>query len=232
MSKFRDIFSSKTSIIGMLHLAGDDPVERALEEAVIYSKVGIDGVIVEDFHGNVQDVEDTLETFSKVNFPLEIGVNVLSEPYSSFEIADLYGASFVQFDSMQSGDLEIETYKKLRSSFPNICVLGGVRFKYKSSTGRSLEEDLAEAVSLCDAIVTTGEGTGKETPIEKLRDFRRVLGNFPLIVGAGVNENNISEQSKIVDGAIIGSAFKPYSDTTKKVDKNLVRKIARYKCLK
>jgi predicted TIM-barrel enzyme len=54
----------------------------------------------------------------------------------------------------------------------------------------------------------TGKGTGYETPLGKIKEFRRFLGDFPLIIGAGVNESNFAEQLSIADACIIGSYFK------------------------
>ena len=86
-----------------------------------------------------------------------------------------------------------------------------------------MEEDLKMGMKLCDAIVVTGQGTGKETPLDKIKYFRSVIGNFPLIIGAGLTADNIN-QMEWVDGAIVGSYFKPGGATTAKVDRELVKK--------
>jgi predicted TIM-barrel enzyme len=36
----------------------------------------------------------------------------------------------------------------------------------------------------CDAIVVTGSATGTETEMDKIRKFREVIDDFPLIAGA------------------------------------------------
>jgi hypothetical protein len=95
---------------------------------------------------------------------------------------------------------------------------------YEPIAGSSLEDDLNNGKLLCDAIVVTGKGTGKSTPLDKIIKFREVLKDFPLIIGAGLNIDNVSEQMKYADGAIVGSAFKPNGDTTKFVDSRLVNK--------
>lgn len=88
-----------------------------------------------------------------------------------------------------------------------------------------MEEDLAEVLP-CEAIVTTGEETGVETSIEKLKDFRREMpSHLPLIVGAGVNEDNSLDQSSIVQGAIIGRGVKFQSNTRYLVDPVRVKAI-------
>jgi uncharacterized protein len=105
----------------------------------------------------------------------------------------------------------VEGYRALGK----VLVLGGVRFKYQPVlSGRSLEADLRLGMVRCDAIVVTGEGTGMETSLEKVQQFRKVLGDFPLIVGAGMSLENCAQQLTLTDGAIVGSFFKDtYRDT-------------------
>ena len=91
----------------------------------------------------------------------------------------------------------------------DVVLLGGVRFKYQPvRSGRSLEEDLRLGMERCDAIVVTGEGTGLATPQEKVQEFRRILGDFPLVVGAGVTIDTVEESLRVADGMIVGSYFK------------------------
>jgi len=225
--RFRELFSRK-AIIGMIHLAGknrEDRVKRALEELKVYEEEGVDGAIIEDYHGNEGDVVEALKQSSKQNFSIVRGVNVLRDPYSAFEIASLYDAKFVQFDSVQTQDLDLERYDRVRKLYPQILVFGGVGFKYIRPTGNPLELDLRESRLRCEAIVTTGEGTGIETPIDKLREFRSHLGVFPLIVGAGVNLGNVYDQLEICDGAIIGSYFKPNGNTHLPIERAKVKKL-------
>ncbi len=229
--KLGDLFSSKKPLIGMIHLAGNgesEVIRRALEELAIYSEEGIDGAIIEDYVGSPRDIENVLRESERYLQELVLGVNCLSDPYSAFKLAMVYGAKFVQFDSVQAQHLDLKLYEKLRREFPQIAVLGGVGFKESQQpTGNSLEEDLRQAKSRCEVIVTTGSGTGIETPIEKLREYKAKLGPFPLFVGAGVTAQNVSEQLGIADGAIVGSYFKLRGDVEAPVNRNRVRKVAR-----
>jgi len=226
MNKLQEIFSVEKPIIGMIHLAGEDPVKRALKELKIFEQEGINGAIIEDYHGSPDDVFRTLK--ASRNFNIVKGINILRYPYSTFALAHEFGAQFIQFDSVQTSDLTLtglDEYNTLRKKYPNIAVLGGVGFKYKSPTGNSLEIDLEEAKPRCEAIVTTGEGTGMETPIEKLKQYKELLKEFPLVVGAGVTQNNVYEQLTIVDGAIIGSSFKPGQNTRLPIDRKKVHSL-------
>lgn len=227
-NKFKEIFGVNKPIIGMIHLAGlrsEEKVERALEELLIYEQEGVDGAIIEDYHGGFLDVYETLKQSSKMGLNIVRGVNILRNPYEGFELAKEHGAKFVQFNSIQTKDLDLNSYMKKRIEYSEIAVLGGVRFKDIAPTGNSLEVDLMAGVKRCEAIVTTGSGTGVETPIEKLKEFKNYLTNFPLVAGSGVDLNNVNEQLKIADAAIIGSYFKPDKNTRLPIDREKVRKL-------
>jgi len=225
---FNKLFLIKKPIIGMIHLAGNshqERVKRALEELVIYQEEGINGAIIEDYHGTQEDVFETFKQVKRLNLNVVLGMNLLSNPYFGYQESKSLGAKFVQFDSLQSTDINLGLYRKLRIYNPDVAVLGGVRFKYTQDTGNPLEKDLNEVKSICEAIVTTGSGTGIETPLEKLIEFKRNLKEFPLVVGAGVNPSNAYEQFFIADAAIIGSYVKPRGNTYLPVERSLIRDI-------
>jgi predicted TIM-barrel enzyme len=224
--RFKAISQIKKPVIGMIHLAGNNPrerIKRALEELAIYQEEEVDGAIIEDYHGTPEGVHETLR--ESRGLKIVRGVNVLQNPYSAFKLAFDFGARFIQFDSVQTPDLDLELYDELRKDYPSIAVLGGIGFKYTKPTGKSLEVDLREGKSRCEAIVTTGTGTGRETPIGKLIEYKRLLGDFPLIVGAGVNSQNVLEQLKVCDGAIVGSYFKPNRNTSLPIDRKKVKSL-------
>lgn len=106
----------------------------------------------------------------------------------------------------------------------NALVLGGVRFKYQPyCSGRSLEEDLNIGMTRCDAIVVTGAGTGMETSMDKIIQFRQIIGDFPLVIGAGMTPENCAERMRVADGAIVGSYFKDTYTDIGEVDASHVR---------
>lgn len=240
-SKFNNLFGNKP-ILGMLHLAGEDPVKRALEEMTIFEEEGVDGAIVENYHGSVEDVIKTLNEIKRIKPSLIIGVNILpNEYYWSFQLAKQYGVDFIQLDHVagkyMSGELDSIGYSSLKEKFKHILVLGGVWPKYYHPVeGSDLEKDLIVGIQRSEAIVVTGEGTGKETPIDKIIRFREIMGNHPLIIGAGLTPSNIYEQLRIADGAIVGTYFKVDGDTSKPVDRmkvselmDIVKEIRRYR---
>lgn len=204
-------------ILAMLHLQGDgreDILQRALRETEILVANGVDGLVVEDYFGSRADVEAVLVAFAKNPPGVPYGVNVLDDGAASFALADKYGAAFVQMDSV-AGHLPPEQDAAFAAQTEAIrnksqaILLGGVRFKYQPVlSGNPLDVDLRIATQRCDAIVVTGDRTGEQTSTAKIAEFRKVLGDFPVVVGAGVTAQNCSEQLALTDAAIVGSWLK------------------------
>jgi len=229
LNSLYDKVFNKIPILGMIHLAGNDPVKRALEEIAVYEEEGVDGVIIENYHGTVEDVTQTLKETSTMKTNIVIGVNVLPNEFKqAFTLAYKYGADFIQLDYVAGrytrGELDFQAYSRVKEKYPNIIVLGGVWPKYYTPLeGSDLEQDLWEAKSRAEAVVVTGAGTGVETPLGKVKQFRELIGGHPLVVGAGLTADNAYERLCISDGAIVGSFFKEGGDTRNPIDREKIR---------
>ena len=214
---FLDLFPRPKPIMAMVHLKGDnrdDILSRAVREADIYAAGGVDAMIVEDYYGDSTDVERVLAVLARERPHYIIGVNVLDNFAKSYALAAQYGAKFMQVDSI-CGHLTranesayfamIDSYRRGGS----VAVIGGVRFKYQPYlSGRSLAHDLALGRQYCDAIAVTGSGTGIDTDMQKIHEFRAILGDFPLVIGAGMTVAQVADKLAVADAAIVGSTFK------------------------
>ena len=215
--RFEELFPKGKPIFGMIHHKGtdrEDKLRRAAQEADLLVSCGVDALMIEDYYGDAEDVENTLRWLQAERPHYCYGVNVLDQLTLSCDLAEKYGAKLVQVDSI-CGHLTPEADKQYEAeclachSRGSFLLLGGVRFKYKDVlSGRSLEEDLKLGMTRCDAIVVTGTGTGVNTEMSKIKEFRRMMGSFPLIIGAGVTQETVKGQLFVGDGAIVGSAFK------------------------
>lgn len=218
IADFADAFGDRTAAFAMLHLKGADAaerIERARREIDLLWDNGADAIIVENYFGDTDDVVAALEYLRAERPDVRFGINVLKDDWRAFELAAEYGAAFVQLDSVAGhlvpGDDAAFAERLHRARADAGClVFGGVRFKYQPYlSGRPLDVDLALAVERCDAIVVTGEGTGLDTPTEKVREFRSVVGpDFPLVVGAGVTAENAATQLADAQAVIVGSTLK------------------------
>ena len=220
-NKFLDLFNTKKPVIGMIHLKGtndEEVFEIAKKEINDFYNNGVDAVIVENYFGTYHNMLPVLE-YLQENFKDHIyGVNCLYMNTMTFELAIKYDADFVQIDAIsghviEREDISYAEFIKLYRSRYSGAVIGGVRFKHcPYLSGRTLEE----------------------TSMDKIQEFRNIIGDFPLIVGAGMTAENCVKQFAVADGGIVGSYFKDTYEVTGTVDVEHVKKLieARNSCLK
>jgi len=218
MTTLAGTFPVAKPILGMLHMGGDTPADRlarAVEEARIMAGEGIDGLVVENYFGDADDVERAVDQLLALRLDPRIGINVLRDNDRAFTLARKYPVDFIQIDSVcghLTPDRDAAFALDLaadRASVPAL-LLGGVRFKYQPvQSGRTEEEDLRLGATRCDVMVVTSEATGQETDPAKIRRFREVsAGRVPILIGAGMTESNAALQLSLADGAIVGSWLK------------------------
>lgn len=214
--KFKDIFGEIKPVFGMIHLksdGNDSALEIAKREVKIYLANGM-YPLIENYFGSDSDCEDALKWMQETHPDRIYGVNILGNPQRAFELAAKYGAKFIQIDSVcghlePDKDEEYAEWLKILRKKADVVLLGGVRFKYQPvRSGRTLKEDLLIGRERCDAVVCTGTGTGQATPFEKVKEFKSILGDFPVIVGAGVTDQTATDTARCSDGAIVGSWLK------------------------
>jgi len=231
---------NKKPILGMLHMYGRENATNIMDdELTIFEEEGVDGYIIENYGGGIEEVRKGLQMiheFEKFDSMYK-GINILPNNFElAYALAATYKLDFIQLDYIagtyennrypkQPIKLDIDNFQRFRDRFPEIKVLGGVHPKYyEPVAGSNFMVDLEEAQYLCDAIVVTGAGTGKQTPLDKIKDFKKFSGNhLPVIIGAGLDEFNVEEQLVHADGGIIGSYLKTNGQATGKVEKNRVR---------
>ncbi len=227
MRTFSEVFPTPKSIIGVIHLKGEgeaDIRERAKREIDLYVEGGLDAIIAEDYFGPYPQLEWVLDYLRGQKLPIPYGVNCLNFDSLNFRLARNYDCDFLQLDSVVGhvkprDEASLDAFFDLERPQTEALVLGGVRFKYQPVlSARSLEEDLVIAQGRCDAVCVTGDGTGVQTPLEKLQHFKTQLGSFPLVICSGLRADNCAEQLRIADAAVVGSFFKDTGKDTGDVD--------------
>jgi len=228
---FRKIFGKKP-IIGMIHLAGEDPIERALEEIQIYEEEGLSGILIEDYHSSIDEVINLLEQLENEKLNLKIGVSILdsklnatNEFRKTLKIAEIYKIDFVKLDYVSGTYYDVEfpvdEYFELKKNCPNILILAGVQPKYFTATS-NLDTDLKQGMERANALIVTDKKS-EEVPLERIQYFRKIMANHPLIIGARLKPTNAYERLIIADGAIVGASLKKDYNTRNKVCRDKVR---------
>lgn len=229
--RIEDVFKTKKPIIGVLHNKGkneEEILQIAKQEIKDYVENGVNGIIVENYFGDEKAAEMVLSYMSQQK-DLIYGIGLLGFEQLSFDLAKKYHAHFIQIDSITShlapvDDIAYGKFIEANRKTCNAFLFGGVRFKYQPYlSGRSLEEDLKIGMERCDAICVTQDRTGQETDISKIKEYRSIIKDFPLIVAAGMTPDNCAEQLAIADGGVVGSYFKDTYQDTGTVDKSHVK---------
>lgn len=225
---FESIFTVKKPIIGMIHVWAvkrEEQIRQALEDLQKMQDF-VDGVIVENYgwgyNGSNLAADYCFEIIKKIisavvkNSKVPVGVNMLPNDYSkAFRVADECGCKFIQMDHVygefyHTTPVYPQHFSRIRDKFSDIAVLGGIHSKYYEliNKNQQIAVSAQEAKKLADAIVVTGKYTGGEVNMEDLKTVKLVIGDTPLIIGSGLYAGNVAEQLNIVDGAIVGTAFK------------------------
>ena len=232
MKAFQEVFKTPKPVIGVLHLKGDsekDIHERAKREIAAYLEGGLDGILAEDYFGPYPQLEWVLDHLLQHRPDVPVGVNCLNFDSMNYRLARQYGCDFLQLDSVVGhvkprDEASLDAFFDLENRQTDALVLGGVRFKYQPVLSeKTLAEDIETAKKRCGAVCVTGDGTGQQTPLEKLREFRTLAGDFPLVICSGLTAENCIEQLQIADAAVVGSYFKDTGKDTGDVDIAKVR---------
>lgn len=59
-----------------------------------------------------------------------------------------------------------------------------------------------------DALIITGGWTGDPPTAQTIDSLRKSVGNFPILVGSGLDENNARELLSVANGAIVSTSLK------------------------
>lgn len=204
-------------------------IAGALADLVALERAGFDGALIEndndkphtEFANEAQVASFSVianEVCKKAHIPIGVQM-MLNDWRASFAIAKAVGAKFTRLDvfvdhvnsewgKINPAPAEIIAYKN--KIYPELILLADIQVKYKTMIKpRPLTTSAALAIQHgTDGLIITGEATGVETPIERIREVREKFPQFPIFVGAGVNEKNIQEQFSVANGAIVGTSIK------------------------
>jgi uncharacterized protein len=166
----------------------------------------------------------------KREFAIPFGVNVLWDPRASIDLAMATGAQFVReiFTGVYASDFGLwNTNVGEVIRHQHSIGAGHVRLLFnivpESAVylgGRQIAEIARSTVfnNRPDALCVSGLTAGAETSAQTLKMVKEAVPNTPVFANTGVRLDNVEEQLKVADGAVIGTAFKQEGTTWNPID--------------
>jgi len=227
----------------------DEIVAQAIGEAAIYRDCGVDGVIIENMHdtpylrGSVGPeivaamavIGAAVKTESRLPTGIQILAGANIEAMAVAHAADLdfiraeaYAFAHVADEGViQSSAAALLRYRKMIGA-DRVQVWADVKKKHSS---HAITADVslgatAEAVEFmrADAVLVTGSVTGEAPKIADVEEAKAHC-RAPVLLGSGIDADNIADFYQAADGFIIGSYFKVDGHWANPVDAERVRKL-------
>jgi membrane complex biogenesis BtpA family protein len=222
---------------------------RAIRDSMTAIDAGADGLIVENYGDKpypkrVRDpvVVSTMSVIArsikeKVRAPL--GINILrNSAIEALAVAFAANAQFIRVNVgievavspegwLESIAAELIRYRR-RIGASGVKVFMDVHVKHAAHLwARPIEKSAKDAVErgLADAVIITGEHTGDPPSPEVAARVKQAVGDSPVIIGSGVNPDNVRTLLKYADGVILGTYVKVDGITENPIDYNRVKLI-------
>lgn len=217
--------------------------ELAITDARSLEEGGCDGLIIENYWDQPFLEKMAVETVAsmtriayaiKRNVFLPIGINALrNDPFAGLAIAHAIGGEFIRVNVLigaavigsgivQGCAAEILRYRnKLRS---DVKIFADIDVKHATPLVKvPIEREAREAAyrGKADGLIVTSHETGSPPQLETVKRVKVAVPDVPIIVGSGIDSNNIQELLKVADGAIVGSSLK--QNIASPIDVNKVR---------
>ena len=251
-----ELFNTKKPIIAMCHLLplpGDPEydqvggmekvIKRARHDLLALQNGGVDAVLFSNEFSIPYLTKVKTETVAAMariigelmtEIKVPYGVDVLWDPYKTFDLAVAVDAKFVReiFTGVYASDFglwdtnygEVIRHKH-RIGAQNVKSL----FNIVPEAAKYLaDRDIASVAKSTvfnnkpDALCVSGLVAGQETDTQALKRVKEVVPNTVVFVNTGVRLSNVEEQLAAADGAVIGTTFKRDGEFYNEVDQERV----------
>ena len=206
-------------------------IKAAVADAVAYERGGAHAIFIENF-GDVPFTKNSVapETIAAMTaagcavraaVKLPIGFNVLrNDARAALALCAACGGDFIRVNIhsgamlTDQGLIEGDAYNTLRyrkTIASAAQIFADVHVKHAVPLGDWSLEDAANDTlerGLADALIVSGVGTGKAADLDDVRRVRTACPHAKILLGSGVNLENVNDFLKIADGAIVGSSLK------------------------
>lgn len=224
-------------------------ISEALRETLILTESGMDAVMIENMHDrpylnrNVgpEIVAAMTAVASEIRqaFKIPLGIQILAGANKeALAVALAAGFDFIRAEGFVFGHVadegwmnsdagELLRYRK-QIGAEHIKIFTDIKKKHSSHfiTGDVSIAETAKAAEffLSDGIIVTGAATGEKVSVEEVKAVK-VAVKIPVIIGSGIDSENIQEFWDFADAFIVGSSLKKNGKWENEVDKNRVEKL-------
>ena len=223
-------------------------IDLATAEARLYQRGGVDGIAIENMHDlpylrgavgpEIVAAMTLLGQAVKTESSLPVGIQVLAGAnIEAMAVAHAAGLDFIRVEGyvfahvadeglIESSAAKLLRYRKLIGA-ERVQVWADVKKKHSA---HAITADIslgatAETVEFmrAEAVIVTGNVTGDPPKVEDIREAKTHC-RLPVLLGSGVDVNNIAAFYPEADGFIIGTHFKVNGHWTQTVDPRRVEK--------
>jgi membrane complex biogenesis BtpA family protein len=205
----------------------------AVAEGLRYAKGGMDGLIVEN-HGDIPFLKPesigpetaaamaVMASRVREATKLPIGINVLANgAMTAIAVSKAAGAAFFRVNQWTNAYIANEgfvegpaaTASRYRATLRanDVKIFADVHVKHGAHAivaDRSIPELARDAEFFgADVLIATGQRTGDSAAIEEIQTIKRGT-SLPVVVGSGVDLENVGDVLRAADGVIIASSLK------------------------
>jgi membrane complex biogenesis BtpA family protein len=227
----------------------DQIIAQAGQEAAIYRDCRIDGVIIENMHdvpylrGSVgPEIVAAMAVIGrrvKQESQLPTGIQILAGAnIEAIAVAHAAGLDFIRAEGyafahvadeglIESSAARVLRYRRMIGA-DRVQVWADVKKKHSS---HAITADItlgatAEAVEFMrgDAVIVTGNVTGDPPRPQDVQEIKAHC-RLPVLIGSGIDADNIADFYQTADGFIIGSYFKVDGHWANEIDSGRVEKL-------
>lgn len=237
-----DLFGVQKPIIALLHLRAlpgdplfgpDDSMDKVLatarEEVRLLQEGGVDGILIANEFSLPYEKKVSHVTVAAMGYlvgalreelKVPFGVNIVSNPLATIDLAAATGASFIRStftgayvgeNGLTDTDIPAVLRRKKALGLDQLKLL----FKVNPESDvylaeRPLAKITKSMIFHCfpDALCVSGASAGTETDSSLMEQVRAAAGGTPILCNTGCTAANIKEKLNFSDGACVGTAFK------------------------
>jgi len=224
-------------------------VELAVREAKLYAAGGVDGIGIENMHDvpylrgavgpEIVAAMTLIGQAVKAESRLPVGIQILAGAnIEAMAVAHAAELDFIRAEGyvfahvadegwIESSAAKLLRYRKLIGA-ERVQVWADVKKKHSSHAitadiGLGATAEAAEFMR-ADAVIVTGSVTGEAPQLADVEEAKTHC-RLPVILGSGVDAENITDFYPAADGFIIGSYFKVDGHWAKMVDARRVERL-------